>query len=67
MSKFAISIYAAMVPHYHQWDDVLLNAAIEERFVFKETKNDLNPTIFATTAIMCVGDLDQTPLMTGNS
>ena len=67
LSKFAISIHAAMVPHHHRWNELLLNASLEERFAFKETKNDLNRTILAATAIMCVGDLDQTPLTNGNS
>ena len=38
LCKFAISIYAATVPHYHRWDDLVLNASIDERFAFKETK-----------------------------
>ena len=60
-------MHAAMVPLYHQWDDLLLNASFDERFTFKETKNDLNPTILAAIAIMCVGDLNQTPLTNGNN
>ena len=38
LSKLAISIYAATVPHYRRWDDLVLNASIDERFAFKETK-----------------------------
>ena len=67
LSKFAISIYAATVPHYHRWDDLVLDASIDERFAFKETKSDLNHTILAATAIMCVGNLDRTPQNNGNN
>ena len=66
LSKFAIAIYAAMVPHYCRWGDLLLSASLEERFASKKPKNDLNPTILAATAIMCVGDLNRTPLMNRN-
>ena len=40
-------------------NDLVLNASIDERFAFKETKNDLNPTILTATAIMCVGDINR--------
>ena len=61
LSKFVMSIYVVTVPHYHRWDDLLLNTSFDERFAFKETKNDLNPTILAATAIKCVGDQPQLP------
>ena len=38
LAKFAFSIHAAIGPHYHRWDDLLVNASLEERFAFKETK-----------------------------
>ena len=55
LSKFAISTYGAMVPHYHRWE-------FFERFVRRTicvqriNKNDLNRTILGATAIKNVGD-----------
>ena len=66
LSKFAIPTYATTVPHYHRWDDLVLNASIDD-LRSKKPKNDLNHTILAATAIKCVGNLDRTPLTNGNN